>query len=122
MKLSPDRKLYAATACISVVAAALLSVAVLLTQAAVERGEQAAPALVMIWLFVTAMAYAALRPLVDLFVRTPAAMAEETRILVRDSDRRLKPAGAGELQSLVGAVNELAERRQSLERDVAAEI
>lgn len=122
MRLSPDHKLWIATGVVGALAAALLWAAVALTQAAAEGGGNAIAALVMVWLFVTAMTYAILRPLVDLFVRAPAALAEETRIVVRDSARRLSSCGSVELQQLVAAVNELAERRQSLESDVAAEI
>ena len=122
MKLSPDRKLYIATGSIAILVAALLWGTVRLTQAAAEGGEEVVPALVMVWLFATVMGFAILRPLIDLFARAPAALAEETRILVRDSQRRLSPAGSSEMLALVAAVNELAERRQSLERDVAAEI
>lgn len=121
MRLGPDHKLYIATGVVGALAAGLLWAAVQLTQAA-EGGDNAIAALVMVWLFVTAMAYASLRPMVDLFVRAPAALAEETRIVVRDSKRRLSPAGSVELQLLAETVNELAERRQSLEGDVAAEI
>lgn len=122
MKLTPDRKLYIATACVAVVLGALLWAAVMITRSAAAGAEDAGAALVVVWLFAAAMFFAALRPLVDLFVRAPAALAEETRIVVRDSGRRVKPVGCSEVQQLAEAINELAMRRQSLEEDVAAEI
>ena len=122
MKLTPDRKLYIATACVAVVLGALLWAAVMLTRSAAAGAEDASAALVVVWLFASAIFFAALRPLVDLFVRAPAVLAEETRIVVRDSGRRVKPVGCSEVQLLAEAINELATRRQSLEEDVAAEI
>ncbi len=122
MKLTPERRLAVATAAIGGVVAALLWIAVRLTQSAAAGQEDATAALVIVGLFAVAAAYGALRPLLDLFVRAPAALAEETRIVVRDSARRVKPVGSAEVRALAEAINELAARRQSLEEDVAAEI
>ena len=122
MKLTPERRLYIATAAVGAFAAGLLWVAVKLTQSAAAGQEDATAALFVVGLFAVAAAYAVLKPLVDLFVRAPAALAEETRIVIRDSARRVKPVGGVEIQALAEAINELAGRRQSLEEDVAAEI
>ena len=122
MKLSPERKLYLMTAAVAVVVAVLLVVAVILTRSAAEGQSDANAALFMVGLFAVAMVFAALRPLIDAYVRAPLAVAEEVKIVSRDSERRVKPAGGSEMNALVEAINDLATRRQSLENDVAAEI
>jgi DNA polymerase-3 subunit epsilon len=122
MKLKPNQKLLVATAMAGLFVAALLWAAVTLSRAAAAGEEGALVALAMVGLFAIAMVYAVMRPLVDSFVRAPLAIAEETRIVTRDSSRRVKAVGGDEMHVLVDAINELAGRRQSLEDDVAAEI
>ena len=70
MRLGPDHKLYIATGAVGALAAGLLWAAVQLTQSA-EGGDNAIAALVMVWLFVTAMAYAAKRAGTTLVIRVP---------------------------------------------------
>lgn len=119
---SPDRKLLVATVVLAALVAALMW-GTLRIAAAMAGGEQeVAVPLALVGLFVVAMGYSSLRPLIDLFSRAPLQAAEETRIVARDSGRRVKAAGSVELQVLIEAINDLAARREALEADVAAEI
>lgn len=122
MKLSPNRKLMLTAALALAFVSALLVVAVLLVRAADANQSDAAPPLVMVALFAGAAIFALLRHLSEMFMRAPLQLADETRIVTRDSSRRVKPAGSVELQALAEAINELAARRQAAEQDVQAEI
>lgn len=120
--MKPNHKLALATAAGTAISGGLLWAGAALTRSAVESGGDATAPLIMLSLFAGAMVFAALRPLVAAFFRAPLQLADETRIVVRDSARRVKTAGSEELRVLAEAINELAEKCQALESDVEAEI
>ncbi|MBW7900350.1 MAG: DNA polymerase III subunit epsilon [Rhodocyclaceae bacterium] len=123
MRLGPGRKLVLAAALCALAIAGLIWVTVaVLHLTADASGRDTAAVLVLIWLLASGGAFAALRPLADLILRAPMQLAEETRIAVGDSGRRVRPVGGPELSAVAEAINELAARRQALEEDVAAEI
>jgi len=119
---TPGRKLFAATAVLAAVVAVLMWGTLGVAEVIAAGGQDATAPLVMIWAAVVAAGYSVLRILIDLCARVPLQAAEETRIVARDSRRRVKTAGSSELQALIGAINDLAARREALEADVAAEI
>jgi DNA polymerase-3 subunit epsilon len=123
MMRKPAHKLALATTVALAIIAGLLYAAVAIIRSAAETGNDGATApLVMVGLAAGALIFAALRPLVDLLFRAPMQLAEETRILLGDSSRRVKPVGSSELCAVADAINELASRRQAFEQDVKAEI
>ena len=123
MKLSPNHKLALATGAALVVIAGMLIAAVMVMRSAAESGsEDVGAPLFVIGAAAGALVFAILQPLVNLLFRAPMQLAEETRILIGDSSRRVKPVGGAELQAVAAAINELAGRRQAFEQDVAAEI
>ncbi len=122
MRLDPGRKLALATALCALAVGVLIYATVAVLRSTDAGGEDATAALVMVWLVACGGAFALLRPLADLVLRAPMQLAEETRIVVGDSGRRVRPAGGEELRAVAEAINELATRRQTLEQDIAAEI
>jgi DNA polymerase-3 subunit epsilon len=123
MKLSPNHKLALATGAALAVIAGMLIAAVMVMRSAAESGsEDVGAPLFVIGAAAGALVFAILQPLVNLLFRAPMQLAEETRILIGDSSRRVKPVGGAELQAVAAAINELAGRRQAFEQDVAAEI
>jgi DNA polymerase III subunit epsilon len=62
------------------------------------------------------------RTLFSRCVEMPWRLAEDVRLLLPQSERRLEPYGGPELQAIAAAVNDLAALRQSLERDVTQRI
>ena len=123
MHLTPSRKLALATLLSLLFIGGLLwSALILIESAAVAGNENVVAPLVAIGLVAGALVFAALKPLVDLFLRAPMQLAEETRIIVSDSSRRVRPAGGAEVRALAAAINELANKREGFEQDVKAEI
>ncbi|HEX5803804.1 MAG TPA: exonuclease domain-containing protein [Azospira sp.] len=123
MNSSHARKLLLATVLASLLAAALIAATLTLLRSAEAAGnEDAVAPLVMLWMFASAGLFAVLRPLADTLLRAPMQVAEEARIIASDSSRRVRPIGGAELRAVAEAINELAERRQALEHDIAAEV
>ena len=123
MKLLPNHKLALATGASLAVIAGMLVAATMVMRSAAETGsEDIVAPLVVIAAVVGTLVFGVLQSLVNVLFRAPMQLAEETRILIGDSSRRVKPVGGAELQAVAAAINELAGRRQAFEQDVAAEI
>ncbi|MBI3145809.1 MAG: DNA polymerase III subunit epsilon [Pseudogulbenkiania sp.] len=124
--MTAAKKLALATLAAALAIAILLSAAALILLPAASGGTGGAhdpiAALVLVGMVAFAIAFVTLRELHAQFVRAPLQLADEARVIVGDSARRARPVGSAELRTVVAALNALAERREALERDVAAEI
>jgi DNA polymerase III subunit epsilon len=84
--------------------------------------EARVPLVIMTTAFAVIFCSMLVRTLFRRFVEMPWRLAEDVRLLLPQSDRRLEPYGGPELQAVAAAVNELAALRQSLEDDVTQRI
>jgi DNA polymerase-3 subunit epsilon len=75
------------------------------------------------WVFGLGLVALALAQLHRRYVGAPKRLLEETRVVLTAIEpQRLKPRGTAEMQALAGAVNELAQQRDQLRGDVAAQV
>jgi len=75
------------------------------------------------WVFGLGLVAVALAQLHRRYVGAPKRLLEETRVVLTATEpQRLKPRGTAEMQALAGAVNELAQQRDQLRGDVAAQV
>jgi DNA polymerase III subunit epsilon len=84
--------------------------------------QERLPLLVMVTVFAAVFCGMLVRTLFSRCVEMPWRLAEDVRLLLPQSERRLEPYGGPELQAVAAAVNDLAALRQSLERDVTQRI
>ena len=120
MAVPTSRKLFLATLISTMLIAALVAVVALLLRSSHAGEDDPLAAVVVVALFASLAAFAGLRFLFDFYVRAPLQLAEEARIAIGDSRRRVGLVGPRELQEVARAINDLAARREALEDDVAA--
>lgn len=81
------------------------------------------PLVFVTWLLVLLPIAAGLRLLVRRYVKAPARLLEQVRVLLRaESARPLAPTEAPEYRELVQAINELAGERETLRREIAERV
>ncbi|MDX9707057.1 MAG: PAS domain-containing protein, partial [Azospira sp.] len=85
-------------------------------------GSDVGALLFLIWLSASGIVAALLWSPAERLLRVPMRLAEEARIVVGDSSRRVRPEAATGLRAVAEVINELADRRQALEEDVATRI
>ena len=124
-------KLVAAVAVACTYLAGVLAAAVFIIASGLEGQEQAAMdavlerrlgAVVMVALFACAFLFLILRAVHEFLVLPPARAAEEAGAMLEEPASRLSIQGSGELQSLLGAVNRLAEQHQARDEEIDARI
>ena len=84
--------------------------------------ERRLGAVVMIAFFACVFLFLMLRAAHEFLVLPPARAAEEAGAMLDEPATRLSPQGSGELQTLLVAVNRLAEQREARDRDIEAQI
>ncbi|MEO7160682.1 MAG: DNA polymerase III subunit epsilon, partial [Polaromonas sp.] len=130
--MKPDRRLMLAIAAAALALAAWLGLSMALiwsTLAPVQRETVAAllgpriALLGMSWVLAVVGAAAVLRLLFQRYAHAPGRLLEATRVLLASNGvQQVIPQGSAEIQSLAGAINELAAQRDRLREDVAQQI
>lgn len=130
--MSARVKLAAATAVLCLVAAAAVAVLAGMLWSDLKEAEREALATLVApradILFFAALALVAgvfllARALLQPFVIAPRALAEDLRVMLdANPAHRAAPRGPAELRELAALANQLAERRQALQQDVATRI
>lgn len=130
--MSPRLKLVLATAVLVAVAAAAVAALWGMLWANLPRAERdsllalVAPRADILFFSALAVAaglFLAARMLVQPFVVAPRALAEDLRVMLEaNPGHRASPRGPSELKELAALINGLADRKESLQRDVEARI
>ena len=124
-------KLAVAVAVASAYLVAVLAAAFVVTGSGLEGQEKAAMeavldrrlgAVLMIVFIACVFLFLILRAVHEFLVLPPARAAEEAAAMLEEPATRLSMQGSGELQSLIGAMNRLAEQHQARDEEIDARI